>query len=74
MVFASPIFLFLFLPATLAAYFLLPSRWRNCVLLVASLGFYAWGELRYVPLVLVSVAFNYVMGTISLRALATTSR
>ena len=62
MVFASPIFLFLFLPATLAAYFLLPSRWRNCVLLVASLGFYAWGELRYVPLVLVSVAFNYVMG------------
>jgi alginate O-acetyltransferase complex protein AlgI len=62
MVFASPIFLFLFLPATLAAYYLLPLRARNCILLVASVAFYAWGELRYVPLVLGSVAFNYVMG------------
>jgi alginate O-acetyltransferase complex protein AlgI len=63
MVFASPLFLFLFLPATIAAYFALPPRFRNAVLLLASLAFYAWGEARYVPLVLASVAFNWWMGT-----------
>jgi alginate O-acetyltransferase complex protein AlgI len=62
MVFASPLFLFLFLPATIAAYFALPQRFRNAVLLVASLAFYTWGEARYVPLVLGSVAFNWWMG------------
>jgi alginate O-acetyltransferase complex protein AlgI len=62
MVFASPLFLFLFLPATIAAYFALPLRFRNAVLLVASLAFYTFGEARYVPLVLCSVAFNWWMG------------
>ncbi|MEP7276706.1 MAG: MBOAT family O-acyltransferase [Betaproteobacteria bacterium] len=62
MVFASPLFLFLFLPLTLAAYFAVPRRWRNGVLLVASLAFYAWGEAPYVALVLASVAFNGWMG------------
>jgi len=62
MVFASPIFLFLFLPLTLAAYFACPRGWRNGVLLVASLAFYSWGEARYLPLVLGSVAFNWVLG------------
>ena len=62
MVFASPLFLFLFLPATIVAYFALPARWRNVVLLVASLAFYTWGEARYVPLILGSVAFNWAMG------------
>ncbi len=62
MVFASPIFLFLFLPATLAAYFVAPRRWRNGVLLAASLAFYAWGEARYLLLVLGSVAFNFAIG------------
>ena len=62
MVFASPIFLFLFLPLTLAAYFASPRAWRNAVLLVASAAFYAWGEARYLPLILGSVAFNWVMG------------
>jgi alginate O-acetyltransferase complex protein AlgI len=62
MVFASPLFLFLFLPATIAAYFALPRRFRNAVLLTASLVFYAWGEARYLPLVLGSVAFNWWMG------------
>jgi hypothetical protein len=58
MVFSSPLFILLFLPLTLAAYYALPRGWRNGVLLVASLAFYAWGELRYVPLVLGSVLFN----------------
>jgi alginate O-acetyltransferase complex protein AlgI len=62
MVFASPLFLLLFLPATLAAYFALPHRFRNVVLLLASVAFYAWGEARYVPLIVGSVAFNWWMG------------
>jgi len=68
MVFASPLFLFLFLPATIVAYFALPRRWRNGVLLVASIVFYAWGEARYVPLILASVAFNGSMGLAIARA------
>jgi len=61
-VFASPIFLFLFLPLTLAAYFIVPRAGRNTVLLAASLVFYAWGEVPYLALVLGSVAFNYALG------------
>jgi len=62
MLFASPVFLFLFLPLTLAAYFAFPKGWRNGVLLVASLAFYAWGEARYLPLIVGSVAFNWMLG------------
>ena len=62
MVFSSPLFVLLFLPLTLAAYYTLPRRARNGVLLVASMLFYAWGELRYLPLVAGSVLFNGWMG------------
>ena len=62
MVFASPIFLFLFLPLVLAAYFALPRRWANGVLLVGSLVFYIWGEGTMVALVLASVAYNWGLG------------
>src|SRR5438105_7122859 len=62
MVFASPLFLFLFFPVTLAAYFALPRAWRNGVLVCASVVFYAWGEARYLGLVLGSVAFNWWAG------------
>jgi alginate O-acetyltransferase complex protein AlgI len=62
MVFASPLFLFVFLPLTLAAFFIAPRRWRNAVLLAASLAFYAWGEAPYVALVLGSVVFNWWVG------------
>jgi alginate O-acetyltransferase complex protein AlgI len=62
MVFASPIFLFLFLPIVLCLAFLTPSRFRNLVLLLASLVFYAWGETTFLPLVLALVAINWVFG------------
>lgn len=53
MVFSSPTFLYYFLPITMALYFLTPMpkgspRLRNITLLVVSLVFYAWGEPRYV--------------------------
>ncbi len=62
MVFASPIFLFLFLPLVLAAYFVAPRRAGNAVLLAASIVFYVWGEGIMVALVLASVAVNWVVG------------
>ena len=44
MVFSSLLFLFRFLPIALIAYFICPKRFRNAVLFVLSLVFYAWGE------------------------------
>ncbi len=63
MVFSSTIFLFLFLPAVLGGYLLMPTlRWKNLWLLAASLFFYAWGELHYVLVLLVSIACNATLG------------
>ena len=76
MIFSSNIFIYLFLPAVLTAYFLvclvryvLPQKARtiirpisNVVLLVASLGFYTWGSGRYVLILLTSIAVNYIFG------------
>lgn len=63
MVFSSPVFLFLFLPAILAGYFLLPTlAARNLLLLAGSLCFYAWGELQFVLILLVSIAANAWFG------------
>jgi len=61
-VFSSVSFLFYFLPAFLAVYFLAPAAARNLVLLLASLLFYSWGEGAYVLLLLGYIAFNYVCG------------
>ena len=62
MVFASVPFLFVFLPAVLAAYFLCPRRWHNAVLLVFSLFFYAWGEPVYILLMLSSITVSFLAG------------
>ena len=65
MVFASTVFLFLFLPLSLLLYYnpLCRSRgYRNAVLLAVSLVFYAWGEPVFVGLMLLSILWNYVCG------------
>ena len=62
MVFSAPTFLFLFLPAVLAIHFLLPRRARNLWLLLASLAFYAWGQPRFVPVLLASIVANFGFG------------
>lgn len=62
MVFSSVSFLFYFLPAFLAVYFLAPAAARNLVLFLASLLFYSWGEGAYVLLLLGYLAFNYACG------------
>ena len=62
MVFSSLEFLFLYLPITLIAYYAVPLRWRNAVLLAVSLVFYGWGEPRYLFLMLFTIAVDYVCG------------
>jgi len=59
MVFSDPLFLFVFLPLLLTAYLSVPLAFRNPLLLVASLGFYAVGEGKYTAVMLASIAFNY---------------
>ena len=52
-------FIFIFLPVVLAAYYLLRPAYRNTVLLMASLFFYAWGEPRYLLIMLFTITINY---------------
>ena len=68
MVFSSILFLFFFLPALLLCYSCLPRRfraWRNGVLLAFSLFFYACGGLYYLPILLCSIAVNYLCGLLA---------
>lgn len=65
MVFSSPLFLFYFLPVILLLYYLVPRKqifWKNVVLLIGSLFFYAWGEPVYVLLMLFSIVMDYGLG------------
>ena len=59
MVFSSVIFLYGFLPLTLLGYFLVPKKLKNYLLLAASLFFYAWGEPRFVLIMLASILCNW---------------
>ncbi|MDD3219372.1 MAG: MBOAT family protein [Lachnospiraceae bacterium] len=62
MIFSSIFFIFMFLPAVIILYYIVPKQLKNVVLLLASVFFYAWGEPVYVVLMLFSIAFNYTMG------------
>ena len=60
MLFTSMEFLFLFFPVILTVYFFLPFKFRNYWLLFVSLFFYAWGEPKFVLIMLFSIGFNYL--------------
>ena len=62
MVFSSFVFLIYFLPITVLGYYLMPGKGKNLWLLLASLIFYAWGEPKYIILMLVSILINYGLG------------
>ncbi len=62
MVFSSVIFLFMFLPLVLLGYFLMPRRFRNPFLLCASMLFYAWGEVRFLAVMLASCLIDFTAG------------
>ena len=62
MSFASPIFLWGFMPVVLAAYLIIPAHHRNAVLAVSSLAFYAYGAHAAVFLLLGCIGVNYAAG------------
>ena len=64
MLFTSLEFLFLFFPIVIGTYFLLAERIKNYWLLAASLFFYAWGEPKFVLVMIASILFNYVAAII----------
>ena len=62
MVFSCIPFLFFFLPLCLILYYAVPFSWKNGILLIFSLIFYAWGEPLYILLMLFSTALDYTNG------------
>ncbi len=62
MVFSSIVFLCIFFPAVIILYYLFPVPLRNLFLLLASLLFYAWGEPKYIAVMLFSAIFDYCNG------------
>ena len=65
MVFSSMVFLFLFFPAVLLLYYIVPRKLRNGVLFIFSLLFYAWGEPIYVLLMIASTVVAYITGLLA---------
>lgn len=62
MLFSSMIFLWRFVPIVFIGYFLVQDKYKNILLLLASLLFYAWGEPRYIWLMIGSIFVNYGIG------------
>lgn len=70
MVFSSAAFLFVFLPVVIGLYYLpvfrkndrKNFRYKNLILCLSSLLFYAWGEPVYILLMILSIVFNYFIG------------
>jgi len=68
MLFSSIPFLYYFLAAVIILYFAVPFKIKNLVLLFSSLFFYAWGEVRYVILMIVVILFGYMFGLLVARS------
>lgn len=62
MIFSSMIFLWIFLPCILVLYYFIKDKYKNALLLIASLIFYAWGEPKYIILMLVTITVNWYLG------------
>ncbi len=62
MVFSSIVFLYIFLPIMLLIYFIVPSKFKNAVMILASLVFFAWGEIRYIFIMLVLAVMDFICG------------
>ena len=63
MVFSSLNFLYLFLPVCLLLYFIIPRlKYKNIVLLIMSLFFYAWGEPKWIIVMILMAFVDYFAG------------
>ena len=55
-------FMFRFLPIFLIVYYVVPTRYKNMILLIGSFVFYAWGQHFYLLLLMLSIVVNYTFG------------
>jgi len=62
MVFSSIVFLYIFLPIMLLLYFIVPSKFKNAIMILASLVFFAWGEIRYILIMLLLAVMDFFCG------------
>ena len=62
MVFSSVVFLYIFLPIMLLVYFSVPKNFKNAVMILASLIFFAWGEIRYIFIMLLLAIMDFFCG------------
>lgn len=62
LVFSSVFFLFFFFPCILIIYFLTKDKYKNFILFLISLFFYAWGEPIYVSIMIISTLVDYFHG------------
>lgn len=62
MVFSSIVFLYIFLPIMLFVYFIVPSKFKNAIMILASLIFFAWGEIRYIFIMLLLAVMDFWCG------------
>lgn len=62
MIFSTSLFIFIFLPIVLLLYYLAEYKFKNFVLLIASLIFYAWGEPKNILIILLLIITNYFIG------------
>ena len=60
MLFTSISFLYYFLPALIIIYFITPKKYKNIILLIASLLFYFYGEPKYVFLMIAEIIIAYI--------------
>ena len=61
MIFSSILFIYYFLPILLLIYFIIPSKYKNLVLLLFSLLFYFLGEPKYIIILILSCIINYIL-------------
>lgn len=60
MLFSSMLFLWLFLPVVFVSYYLIKKEYRNVLLLISSIIFYAWGGVSYTLIMFSSIIINYI--------------
>ena len=62
MLFSSLEFIFLFLPLTLGIYYISPDRYKNFIIFLAGIVFYAFGEIKLLPILLLTILTTFVFG------------
>ncbi len=70
MTFSSIHFIFIFLPLALILFYIVPFRgWKNFVLVLSSLAFFAWTDPTHIPILIITILANYVIGMLIWRGL-----